>query len=293
MNHSYTQIMNLPDSYEIKDIVRRWQTLSDNLDRLPPEMPVLLPDLFLIAGYGVGRTHVLSLLADYLSSQKNLMDFYGDVNFFEFFVNYRKPEETFTELPRLMESVSAAAGFRSEYRGIVSLDVDEWIGHCEEKHFIDLLEYLTDNSDRWLIVFTVSSGDRSKEEVSRMEAVLSMFLRIEKAELRLPDAEELLQYVRTGLMNYSIILKDDAAALLTASITKLSENKYFDGYKTLNMLICDIVYRIYSDKSFNRRDVSADELADFAEDGSYINARIIHYDTRKRYSIGFIGGTEE
>lgn len=93
MNHSYAKIMNLPD-------------------------------LFLIAGYGVGRTHVLSLLADNLLSQKNFMDFYGDVKFFEFFVNYRKPEETFTELLHLMESVFAAAGFRSEYRAIISLDAD-------------------------------------------------------------------------------------------------------------------------------------------------------------------------
>ncbi len=284
----YTRLMNLPDTYGIKSIIRHWKILSENLDRMSSGLPVVLPDLFLVAEYGVGRTHILGLISDFLTSRKNLMDFYGDVKYFEFLLRYCPPEQTFTEFSRLMGAVSDAAGFRSEYRGIISIDVNEWLGHCEEKHFLDLLEYLADNSDHWLIIFTVPKADEVKLNI--MEATLSMFLRIEKAELSYPASDVLFQYVSNTLFQYNILLEDDARVLLTASIEKLRDNKYFDGFKTLDILSRDIIYKIYSSDSFKNHVVSTEELRDFAEDGSYIRARIQINQKKNRYTIGFTGG---
>lgn len=291
MNDSYKRIMELPDSCEIRNLVQQWQNLSENLERIPTEMPLILPDLFLVADYGTGRTHILRLLADYLSSRKNLMDFYGDVKYFEFLLRYCAPEKAFSELPRLIETVSSAAGFRSEYRGIVSIDINEWLGHCNERHFLDLLEYLADNSDHWLIVFTVPNT--ADKKLADMEAVLSMFLRLERVDLALPAPEELLEYVRKNLYAYHVLLADDAADLLRASIAKLQDSPYFDGYKTINILIRDIAYRLYSDGNFKPHKVAPEELAEFAENGAYIRARILKNETKKHYIIGFTGGNEE
>jgi hypothetical protein len=83
----------------------------------------------------------------------NLMSFYGDVAYFEFMLNYCGPRENFSELQRLMDGVDNAKGFRSEFRGILFIDIDDWRDHFEEKHFVDFMEYLSDNSDDWLIVF--------------------------------------------------------------------------------------------------------------------------------------------
>ena len=291
MSQAYADLMNLSASCGIRSVVQQWQNLSENIDRFPPGLPLILPDLFLIADYGVGRTHILRLLADYLSEQKNLMDFYGDVKFFEFFLRYCRPGEPFTELPRLIEAVSDAAGFRSEYRGIVAIDANEWLGHCEEPHFLDLLEYLADNSDHWLIVFTVPNADETN--LRSMEAVLSMFLRIEKATLALPSSDELLNYVRKKLYLYNILLSDDAGELLAASIAKLRGSKYFDGLNTLNILTRDIAYRLYSSAVYRPHEVTAEELSDFAENGEYISARILKDEKKKSRTIGFTGGSNE
>lgn len=291
MSQAYANLMNLPSSYGIRSVVQQWQNLSENIDRFPTGLPLILPDLFLVADYGVGRTHVLRLLADYLSSQKNLMDFYGDVKYFEFLLRYCKPGEPFAELPRLIQTVSDAAGFRSEYRGIVSIDVNEWLGHCEEKHFLDLLEYLADNSDHWLIVFTVPNADEN--DLRTMEAVLSMFLRIEKAVLSLPSPDELLRYVSKKLYMYNILLSDDAGELLAASIARLRSSKYFDGLKTLDILVRDIAYRMYASTVYKPHEVTAEELFDFAEDGEYIRTRIQKDEKKKSRTIGFTGGNNE
>lgn len=291
MNQYYDRIMELPDSYEIKDIVKRWQNLSENLKTLPQGMPIILPDLFLIGKYGVGRTLVLNLLAEYLAAAKNLMNFYGNVKFFEFYLNYCAPDRRFDELPRLMEAISSAAGFRSEYRGIVCLDVTEWLKHVEEKHFLNLLEYVADHSNHWLVVLTVSSG--SDAELKRMEAILAMFLRIDRAELRMPETDELLAHVIRKLEGYNLRLSEDAEKLIAASIEKMSSQKYFDGYNTLNMLISDIAYSVFSKPSVNAECICAEDLADFSVNGTYINTRLHLCENKVRYTIGFTGGIKD
>lgn len=284
MEHCFDTIMALPNSYGIKNVVRRWQRLSERMTGAPAAKPVILSDLLLIAKYGVGKTYVLQLLSEYLVSRGNLMDFYGDVRFFEFYVNYCRPGEPFHEIGRLMSSAASAAGFRSEYRGIVCLDINEWTGHFEEKHFIDLLEYLSVNSDYWLIIFTVSEADR--EKLKNLEAVISMFLRIETAELRLPPTEELLGYIRKRLKEYGLSMSRDAEELLCGTINTLSGNKYFDGYKTLDLLVRDMIYHLYSSKKSCGEVLTTVDLEMFSESSEYVQRRLLHYETKKRL-IGF------
>lgn len=287
MNHYYDQIMALPSSYGIKETVTRWHNLSRNIEKYSPEMSIILPDILLGASYGVGKTHVLRLISEYLSVQKNLMDFYGDIKFLEFYVNYCKPDEDFSEIRRLMSEISSAAGFRSEYRGIVCLDINEWVRHSEEKHFIDLLEYLSVNSDHWLIIFTLS--DLSTESARKTEAVISMFLRIEKAELKLPESAELLEYITRNLSGYGLELDLDAAVVITETIDKLRGNKYFDGYKTLDMLCKDIIYSTFSASDTKKNILTPEDIREFSADSEYVNSRICNYEAKKRY-IGFTGG---
>lgn len=108
----------------------------------------------------------------------NLMEFYGDVKFFEFLLNYCHPNEYFSELQRLIDKIDNAAGFRNEFKGIVHIDINEWIDHFEKKHFVSLMECLSSNSNKWLIVLSVYSD--KKEKIHNLNAFLSLYLRIEK-----------------------------------------------------------------------------------------------------------------
>lgn len=284
MSNTFEQIMELPDTYDIKDIVRRWEILSDKLKNELAKKPIILPDILMIAKNGVGKTHVLKLLSEYLSSKENLISFYGDVKFFEFYVNYCKPDEDFSEIRRLMSAVNSAAGFRSEYRGIISLDIDEWVGHHEEKHFIDLLEYLSVNSDYWLIVFNVSNGDR--KAVKALEAVISMLLRVERAEVRLPEVSELISHIKKKLEDYGISLDRSAETLLEETVKTISVSEYFDGYKTIDMISKDIVYKFYTMTESLDRPLGASDLTDFSSDSEYAQSRLVSIVTEKK-PIGF------
>ncbi len=281
----YNKILALKEAKEFARILKKWEKLSENMHSVQ-NVPMVLPDLLWVAKSGVGKTNLLRLLSEYLYEKGNLMEFYGNVKYFEFMLDYCPPENPFTEIERLITEVRNAAGFRSVYKGIISFDIEEWLDHCEEKHFLSFLEYLSSNSDSWLIVFNVT-GEKT-QEIKKLESILSMFFRIEKSNLTLPDSKELLRFVSDRLESYGLTLEDSALELIQKTVERLRQNKYFDGYKTLIILCQDIIYEIFSSgHSVGAKSVTAELLAGFAPDSEYI-ARVT-WKTESKRKIGLLG----
>ena len=263
----FSEILNLKEAKDFARVIKKWDVLSNNL-KTTKNVQMVLPDLLWVSKPGVGKTHLLKLMSEYLYSKQNLIEFYGNVKYFEFMLDYCPPSQQFNEIKRMINEVSNAAGFRNYYKGIVSIDIDEWLGHCEEKYFLSFLEYLSSNSNDWLIVFNVASDN--KTEINKLESVLSMFFRLEKSNLYLPDTNDFLDFVMDRLGADNLSLADDARSLLLKTIEKLRENKYFDGYKTLVMLCQDIVYEFFSTKGDNENIITEEHLKEFAPDSEYI-----------------------
>ena len=269
MNPYYQTVLEQTGMTQLKTLVKKWQTLSESITSKPSNLPILLPDLFLVSHSGSGRTLLVRLLADYLSYNEKLMDFYGDVKYFEFLLNYCAPNEHFTEIQRLMTEVRNAAGFRNEFKGIIFIDIDEWVGHCEEKHFIDFLEYLSDNSDTWLVILSVSAQDDHR--IDAMLSVVSSYLRIEAITIDKPTVTELSTYLFDTITAYGFRLDPNAKSLLTASVDELSQNTHFDGYKTVKRFAQDILYSVYSNGKEGQLLLTDKDLLDFAYNGNYIS----------------------
>ena len=282
-NQIYNKILSQNGLTEFKSLIEKWEKLSENLSDKPSGVPIILPDLFLVSRSGTGRTHFLRLLSEYLESKPNLMDFYGDVKYFEFMLNYCAPNEYFSEIQRFMTEINNAAGFRSEYRGIVYVDVDEWREHFEEKHFVSFMEYLSDNSDDWLVVLSVS--DDKQELIQQMEAFVSAYIRIERITIEPPTVQELTQYAKKLLEGYGITLISQTEKLLSGSIGELCNNKYFDGYKTVKMLCEDIAYSLYTDGFRKDKGLIPSDLSKFAKDSEYIQRMFVKIEKINR--IGF------
>ena len=282
-NQICNKILSQNGLIEFKSLIEKWETLSDNLSDKPSGVPIILPDLFLVSRSGTGRTHFLRLLSEYLEGKPNLMDFYGDVKYFEFMLNYCEPNEYFSEIQRFMTEINNAAGFRSEYRGIVYVDVDEWREHFEEKHFVSFMEYLSDNSDDWLVVLSIS--DDKQELIQQMEAFVSAYIRIERITIEPPTVQELTQYAKKLLEGYGVTLISQTEKVLSGSIGELCNNKYFDGYKTVKMLCEDIAYSLYTDGFRKDKGLIPSDLSKFAKDSEYIQRMLVKIEKINR--IGF------
>ena len=285
MNDYYNQLMNFKGAEELFELVKGWEILSENINKRAFDAPIVLPDLFIYTKPGYGNTNLISLLAEYLESKQNLMSFYGDVKFFEFKLEYCKSGEKFQDLYRLIESVEAAAGFRNEFKGIIRINVDDWVGHHKEKHFLDFLQFLQINTAYWMVLLTLSNRSES-EETREMEGVVSMFLRIEKITLHMPTDLELIEYASSHLAKYGLELDDSAKALLTDSIRLLRNNKYFYGLHTITDLCNDIVYYVYSKSTNVDNVIKAEMLTEFSADSEYIKRTVTKI--KETVTLGFV-----
>jgi hypothetical protein len=254
---------------EYLSLIEKWDRLNLNLETDDTAAPIFLPDIFLTTGSGRGNTRLLTLLTEYLSDKPRLMKFYGDVPFFEFYLNYCEPQRDFAEIPRFIREVVSAAGFRNEYKGIILVEISEWLGHCTEKHFINFLEYLSDNSDNWLVV--LSMPDRDAAAVDRMLAVVSAFLRVETIRVAPPTTEDLMDFLKEQLALYGMTLNGDAENLLCGTIAALMENEFYDGYKTVRNLGRDIVYSVYANRRKKNGHLSERDVEAFAPGSEYIS----------------------
>lgn len=282
MNKYYEQIMEIPGAEDLKKIVNRWQVLSDNITNTPRSGTIVLPDMLWVSKPGAGNVRTLKLIAEFLNAQGNLMEFYGDVKYFEFKLNYCPPDKYFTEIQRLMDVVSSAAGFRNEFKGIVFIDIDEWLGHSDEKHFIEFIEYLMINTDKWLVILSVSG--RQKDKVRTMEALLTTFLRIEKVVFLQTPTADLFKRVEGFLASYGISLDEEAGRLICETIETLQKNKYYDDDRTITMLCQDIVYDVFSVSGASTPVLDAGTLADFSADSDYVKRTVFNIE-----QIGRIG----
>jgi len=264
-------------------LLEKWDNLSGNIKSLPKGAPVILPDIFLVSRSGTGRTLMLKFLSDFLLEKENLLDFYGDVRYFEYYLSYCPPHEKFDEIVRFMDEVRSAAGFRSEYRGIIFIHIDEWLGHAEEKYFKSFLEYLADNSDGWLIVFSVD-GSGDEEEISHLLSLVSAFLRIEQVSIAPPTSRTLLQYLEERLALFGLSIDGGARELLSETIDTIKGMRLFDGFKTVKMLSYDIAYSVYSESGDVKGVLDAKAVGRFASDGEYVRV-LCHRLTKPQ--IGF------
>lgn len=263
----YEQIMDLPGLEEMKEVVRQWDQVARNLPHQVADAPLVLPDLMWKASPGAGKTHFLQLLSEYLDAAR-LLDFYGDVRFMEFYLEYCPPGMDLSELTRLIGDVRGAAGFRSEYRGLLAIDITEWEDAMEEANFLRVLEYLSSIDEKVLIIFVVE--DFSKPAATRTEQILSSYCRIRSVDFSYPRDEAFSVYCASRLMQYRIQLDEGARRLLTESISELMKSDYFDGYKTVNRLCQDIVFALCSTPDIQRSPVTEAHLAAFRKDSPFV-----------------------
>lgn len=265
-NRYYQQIMELNGMEELKQEVRKWEVLAENIGHFPLEQEILLPDYFWVSGAGTGKSYVLRLLAQYLEDRQ-IMDFSGNKKVIEFDLGYCEQSEPFTELTRLIECLSYEAGYRQRYRGILAVHITAWLSHMREPHMKRFLEFLSENTKDWLIVL-IADADRKEEECACRQ--IAYYLRYKTIHIVLPEAEVLYRHLESRCEAYGISVSEEAEVILTEAIAVMKENPYFDGYNTINLMAQEMIYELYSRQILKEKQITADMLKVSRSAGSFI-----------------------
>ncbi len=98
-------------------------------------------------------TEAESLIKVLAEEEKNRAPhtFAGKESCVYFKLPYIPPCEPFKELRRLILRIREKTGLRANFRGVVAIEVSEWIGHEREEYFTVLLKYLYDHRTFWRI----------------------------------------------------------------------------------------------------------------------------------------------
>ena len=282
MNRYYEEIMELPEKGTLGEVLVKWEQLHKRMQEGHVRTRHLLPELFLTGAPGIGRSHLLSLMAGFLGEAK-LIEFSGERRYFEFRPEYCPPQGEFEELNRFANKLSEMAGFRSEFKGIICIELDEWTEHFREKYFNVFIEYLEEHCDNWLLIFTVNRADENVEELF---SYLSMYFRLDRAELSAPSAKDYISHLEEFMISHSFTISLKAKNTLEESIEELMKSPLFDGYKSINRLGLDIVYEKYTAESFEGRYITGNDVLMFSADGEYIQTMLTNYE--KKQQIGFM-----
>lgn len=276
MSKEYEAIMNMKGAEDFKRLIEKWEKLSQNIRSLPDDLPFVLPDIILSAASGSGVTYLLQRLAEYLETKNNLISFYGDESFFEFSLEYTPENAPFTEIDRFNERVTLAAGFRNEFRGIIRIDVNEWLGHEDEKYFIRFLENLAGNSDKWVIILTYS--DKNERESRAMDVLIRAHMRVEKIKLDHQTPEKYVEYLEEILEKYDLSIDESGRQLLIDAVGTLCRSSYFDGFKTIRLFAQGLIYELLADDGFCLgKPFTAEDLSAFSSDGEYVKNFMLYH----------------
>lgn len=276
-NAYYDQIMSLNGLTGFKEVIERWERFSENIARYQAKQSLVLPDLLWVSDNGIDKTTLLSLLTNYLDTAENLIDFYGNVKYFEYYLEYVPDKNNFHEIEKLAEKIRDAAGFRSEYKGLLSIELGEWVGHFHEENFINLLKFLATVDDDIMFIFNIHNYDH--EAVEQLMKILVLFFRIEVIEMNLPNSEDLGIYIKNEIQEYGLNLDPEAEEMVIATVNKLREDQYFAGYQMLDRLASDIVYSVYTSTPPYDGIVTKGMISAFAPDGIYVS-ELIQNNTR-------------
>lgn len=84
-------------------------------------------------------------------------DFAGKSPCVYFKLPYIPQCEPFKELRKLILRVKESTGLRAYFKGVVAIEVTEWIGHEQEEYFTVILKYLYDHRDNWVSALVLNN----------------------------------------------------------------------------------------------------------------------------------------
>lgn len=102
--------------------------------------------------------------------------FDAETKFFIYKLQYQPPYvkvSEFREIKNLQVEAISKVRFKDEYDGYIGIDISEWIGHCEEEHFINCILALQKMSPHWKYVFFADCTLNSAEIKKTMDLIKS------------------------------------------------------------------------------------------------------------------------
>lgn len=127
-------------------------------------------------------------------------------------LKYTPPYEKFQELRNMILQIRQAAGFCSEYHGMLCIDPSEYRGHEEEEFFIAVLKYLYDNTVNSSVILVCCQY--SEQEMAKLANICMKYFPVCKEQIHIFEEETICKYICSSYREKHMEIDEAAAALL-------------------------------------------------------------------------------
>lgn len=137
------------------DLMKEWKALGRSLRERNLRGRPILPVYWWQAHPGFDLDNALALSSRLLAEQ-GLWDFQGTQPYIPVKLYYSETaRHEFPALARLRHTLQAAAGYRPCFRGLLCVDISDWIGRYAELRFEHFLEFIADQRQNLVVVLLI------------------------------------------------------------------------------------------------------------------------------------------
>ena len=282
------RIEQLRGMEEFKGLAQRLQRVALNKRNLPTSR-IQLPNYLFIEAPGCGVTTHIRLITELLHELR-LTPFEGDRKYFEWVLDADAFERN-GSFERLLDEITVMAGFHSDFKGVIGLEIEAWQNRSDRQGFTRLLDLAGDCLGQIVFIFTVQmqeSGD-PVELIRRLSAEMPL----EVVHCPLPSSDDMALYLSDFLLRRRFRVEMSTVEEFKRIMPQLMAAKAFDGLQTLDNLANEIVYHYCAtaDRSDSAM-IHAEDVKFISEPGGYIDRLTSKASNRKRKPIGFQSGGE-
>lgn len=132
---------------------------------------------------------------------------------------YVPPCEPFKELRRLILRIRENTGLRANFKGVVAIEVTEWVGHEKEDYFTVVLKYLYDHRKFWNIAAVLNGC--SENQTARFLAECSRYITPQLFPIRVFSDMETLNHLICRIFDrYGRPISPKGAELAAAALMR-------------------------------------------------------------------------
>lgn len=202
------------------------------------------------------------MIQEFAENARNVSpnDFVGERLYVYHKMNYIEPYKEFNELKKLQVAVKSATGMRANFKGIVAIDVQEWLGHFKEEYFLVTLKFFYDQLQHgWRYVFTLGNNDR--EDCKDIVLLLARYFKPYIVEVTPFGCEGILEkYVQKYMEETGKVFTRDTQKKFVTLLLSIQDNELKD-LELIKNIVNDIA------ESTNKKIIGSRELKMYLTQG--------------------------
>lgn len=203
---------------------------------------------------GNGLSTILSLMADTLKTT-NFVEFAGEQDFVEWKLAYTDDPGSFPAFDAMLRYLEKVSVLRDGFKGIVAIDMEEWVDNLHDKRIDELLKFVVDKKDNMIFVFYVPYVDNSV--LARLYARLDDVISTRVMKFVPPSDKQYFKYFRKVLNDYGMTVEDNAFNAFAMKIAAEKNDGRFYGFNTVRKIINEILYKLISESALNGTELTS------------------------------------